>query len=1098
MSLELLKKEYSQKEFETFLKDIFKIDEIDTRFKSDGLNKNHLEHIDSYKFIGRTRLSDRSRLGFFVFKSKNKNIEKKRVGFNAIIPSLTKNHVITHALVAIFHEDSAVWRLSYVSFNTKDGKQSLNTSIKRYTYELGSNIPIKTAENQIKQLLDSQNITKKLLEDVFSVEKLNSRFFADYKRLFENLNSYLLENNFSNFKQNRANIKAFSKKLLGRITFLYFLQKKGWLGVKNEWGDGDRDFLRITFRNIDKEKNFYEDYLKGIFFEALSKKRVDDKFKLLDCKIPFLNGGLFEKKEFDNEFLMIDNSLFEEIFKTLSAYNFTIVEDTPHESEVAVDPEMLGKIFEDLLEDRKDKGAFYTPREIVHYMCQHSIEEYLKTKPKNIDEISYLKHIKILDPAIGSGAFPMGMLHELIIKREELGDTTPIAELKRDIIQNSIYGIDIEPSAVEIAKLRFWLSIVVDEIAPTPLPNLAYKIMVGNSLLSTINGFDPLVQNQNKKAQKDIRILQGKFHDYFNEHNKKRKEKIDREVKEGINLILNKALKNFDIQPKFDMDKKEQNRYENDYMQYMLLSKIIKEYNDYNYTKELFFYKIYFRDVIDSGGFDIVIGNPPYVRHEKIKELKPKLKIEGYKSYNGTADLYIYFFEQGYRLLKDNGILSYITSNKYTRAKYGKQFRAFILNNTNILEYIDFNGVKVFDSATVDTSILTFKKSNVKKSSFLYCDINEKYKKESELEKFISQNGFEYLQSDLSENSFSFSSPEELKIKKIIEKVGTPLKDWDIEINSGIKTGLNEAFIIDGKVKDELIAKDPKSIEIIKPLLRGRDIKRYSYKFADKWLINSHNNPPIDINKYPAIKEYLDKYYDKLEKRSDKGVTPYNLRNCAYLNKFEQDKIIYSEIVQQAQFYLDKKHNYIEMTAFILSGTNLKYIVSFLNSKPVTYFFKKFYMGTELGKKGYRYKKSFLEQLPIPKISKAQQKPFEILVDYILLLKTLDNPINEYVSNEHIAKSFEEVIDAMVYELYFKEEFESKLISFEKEKGYIKFIEYAKEDYLPIDGKNEQESIEIINQSYKRLKEPYNKIRNNLILIDIEFSDLIKSIKGGC
>ncbi len=422
-----------------FIKDIFKVDEIDTRFKRDGLNKNHLEHIESYKFIGRTRLSDRSRLGFFVFKSKTKNIENKRVGFNAIIPSLTKKHIITHALVAIFHQESAIWRLSYVSFDIKDGKQSLNTNIKRYTYELGASIPTKTAQSQIGLLLDSKEVTKKLLEEVFSVERLNNRFFSDYKRLFENLNAYLAENNFANFKRDKSNIRAFSKKLLGRITFLYFLQKKGWLGVQEEWGDGDRDFLRTSFNNINSDNNFYEDYLKAIFFEGLSKKRADDEFALLDCKIPFLNGGLFEKKEFDNEFLMLENNIFQEIFKTLSYYNFTIIEDTPHESEVAVDPEMLGKVFENLLEEnyKSGKGTFYTPKEIVHYMCKESIYEYLQanfsTKAEAIKALVFegaldealdnndikivkeqIKTIKILDPAIGSGAFNMGLLSELV------------------------------------------------------------------------------------------------------------------------------------------------------------------------------------------------------------------------------------------------------------------------------------------------------------------------------------------------------------------------------------------------------------------------------------------------------------------------------------------------------------------------------------------------------------------------------------------------------------------------------------------------------------------------------------------------------------
>jgi len=404
--------------------------------------------------------------------------------------------------------------------------------------------------------------------------------------------------------------------------------------------------------------------------------------------------------------------------------------------------------------------------------------------------------------------------------------------------------------------------------------------------------------------------------------------------------------------------------------------------------------------------FDVVIGNPPYVRHEKIKDLKPLLQKSSYKSYNGTADLYIYFFEQGYRLLKDNGILSYITSNKYTRAKYGKEFREFVLANTKILEYIDFNGVKVFESATVDTSILSYQKSKEKESSFLYCSIDEKYKKGTPLEKFVTQKGFEYPQSDLSVESFSFSSPKELAIKKKIEKIGIPLKDWDININYGIKTGFNEAFIIDGKTKDELIAKDSKSAKIIKPILRGKDIKKYSYEFDNKWLINSHNNPPIDIEEYPAIKEHLDKYYDKLAKRSDKGETPYNLRSCAYWKDFEKEKIIYPCIMsKESSFAFDSLKLYPPAPANIISGKNIKYLLAVLNSKLIYFSFKKYYMG---GGINGELKTNNLLRTPIPKISKEAQKPFEILVNKIIKQK----------ENDEDTQELETELDNMIYKLY--------------------------------------------------------------------------------
>ncbi|MCD6433646.1 MAG: Eco57I restriction-modification methylase domain-containing protein, partial [Sulfurimonas sp.] len=628
-----------------------------------------------------------------------------------------------------------------------------------------------------------------------------------------------------------------------------------------------------------------------------------------------------------------------------------------------------------------------------------------------------LKSIKVIDPAIGSGAFPMGMLHEIINTRVHLGDKTPLPVLKREIIENSIYGVDIEQSAVEIAKLRFWLSIVVDEEKPIPLPNLFYKIMVGNSLVETINGFDPLAKDTNSLFDNDefiIDAMQDKLHNYFKESDIDKKNKLQESIEETIDEVLGTKLQKHEDEIKSQVNNISITDFDN--KQYKLIMQLNEEIKTIEKvlkrpTTELFFYKLYFKEVMDEGGFDVVIGNPPYVRQEKIKELKSKKEIQNFKSYCGTADLYIYFFEKGYNLLKENGILSYITSNKYTRAKYGKDFRNFLLENTEILNYIDFHNVKIFKSATTDTSILSFKKSTKKNNSFVYCDIDNSYKKNTELEKFISKKGFEYQQNDLQGDSFSFANPEELKIKKKIEKIGTPLKEWDIDINRGILTGFNEAFVIDGKTKDELIKQDSKSAEIIKPLLRGRDIKRYKYEFADKWLINSHNNPPIDINKYPAIKEHLDKYYMKLEKRSDKGATPYNLRNCAFLDDFEKEKIVWLELSDKNKFTIENKF-YPLAGAFLMNGKNLKYLLAFLNSKVIGWHFP--FICNSSGVGTNQWKKVFVENLCIPQIPKEQQKPFEILVDYILFAK--ENDMDEEAS------LFESIIDGMVYDLYFVED----------------------------------------------------------------------------
>jgi type II restriction/modification system DNA methylase subunit YeeA len=366
---------------------------------------------------------------------------------------------------------------------------------------------------------------------------------------------------------------------------------------------------------------------------------------------------------------------------------------------------------------------------------------------------------------------------------------------------------------------------------------------------------------------------------------------------------------------------------------------------------------LYFSDVFrrENSGFDIVIGNPPYVRQEKIKELKPALE-RNYKTYTGVADLFVYFYELGYNILRYEGVLAYITSNKWMRANYGEKLRKFFKENTSIKEIIDFGGEKVFETATVDTNIMIFKKG-YEKDNLISCVDFTKIKKYNGFIDGIKSNRFKIPQSDLKENSFNLSPPEELNLKKKIEKIGIPLKDWDIKINYGIKTGFNDAFIIDGKTKDELIKKDPKNKEIIKPILRGRDIKRYGYEFADLWiLVVKYGAHKYLKEKYPAIYEHLLRYKDKLSKRGQctnrggKGQHHWleldNNPTDSYLNQFEKEKIIFSRIVKKPQFSYDENGYYAEATTYILTGNeNLKYLLLLLNCSAIYNIFYKFYSG---------------------------------------------------------------------------------------------------------------------------------------------------------
>ncbi|NPA64997.1 MAG: hypothetical protein GXO16_08490, partial [Epsilonproteobacteria bacterium] len=959
----LLQERYDTDAFLEFINERFDgFDAINSPHTDEDLSEGEKRDIESYRYLGSAELEDGSEIGFFEFRSRYPHIENKRVGFGRILKKLAADLGLDGALAAFYHLQSDVWRLSFVGFEYDDGRAQV-TNLKRYTYLLGKGVPITTAYSQLKKLHYPKSIDE--IKEIFSVEPVTKEFFQNYVQLFMMLNDYIKQSGqFGYFDNDDSKLHLFTKRLLGRIVFLYFLQKKGWLGVpKNgRWGEGDRRFLQSLFAKAQKNgQNYYDEYLKEIFFEALSQKRPDDYFAQWDVKIPFLNGGLFEADEFDKASLYLENHLFGQIFETFDNYNFTIIEGTPDDIEVAIDPEMLGRVFENLLEEnyRKGKGAYYTPRPIVHYMCQQSLIDYLANKfqrepiealivKKETDNDYIIRHgpkikeyllsAKILDPAIGSGAFPMGLLHEIVSTIQALDKTmeqTEVAKLKREVIENSIYGIDIDPSAVEIAKLRFWLSLVVDEDEPTPLPNLYYKIMGGNSLLESILGDDPLTPRQSDLFDDRLQTLneiKGLIHKFYNTFESNQKEALKKSIEDLIETLLNKQIAKIkdeidstlsNISVHKGLTKKQQELIELLQEKKRILTAIKKRP-----TAELFFYKIYFYDALITGGFDIVIGNPPYIRQESIP-YKHRLKLERfynmlrqgpdqYECYDGTADIYVYFIEKGFKLLSQNGILSYITSNKYTRAKYGKKLRSFLLDRAHIKEFIDLNDVKVFESATVDTAILSLSHKKDDNPQILYCKVGDDYKKDQDLYDYVKKHTTLYPQNALSPQIFSFVDSKEVAIKKRIEAVGTPLKEWDIKINYGIKTGLNDAFVIDEKTKNELIAKDPKSTQIIKPLLRGRDIDRYVYHFANKWLIALFPSLHIDIDHYPAVKEHLMQYMPKLKQTGEtftnkdgkKEKTRKKTNNkwfetqdqIAYWQDFGKEKIVWQRVTKSPRF----------------------------------------------------------------------------------------------------------------------------------------------------------------------------------------------------
>ncbi|UOS27182.1 class I SAM-dependent DNA methyltransferase [Helicobacter pylori] len=758
------------------------------------------------------------------------------------------------------------------------------------------------------------------------------------------------------------------------------------------------------------------------------------------------------------------------------------------------------------------------------------LKNYLKNSYKEDKRKEYLQvllALRICDPAVGSGHFLVSALNEMVRVAYELGliaslplDATlelendeilikisnkpfiytrpssekeqshhiqkELFELKKSIIENCLFGVDINPNSCEITKLRLWIELlkysyyIFEEGKNTnaleTLPNIDINIKCGNSLIFNFPLNSKLTIGQTLEFSKNLKaeIKEYKNSVMFYKEGLGEKAKILQNIAKLKSLIINyfieqhQAKRNlkeslkafiseygdgiFDISTAFGMEMLKIARHKDNNYKFVptltkkqpspigveankLLIKIKECYETLENLKnsKTLEWRFELPEVLnDEGdflGFDCIIGNPPYIRQEQIREIKPLLQKQYQDFYNSTADIYTYFFALSYHLLKEKGFNAFITSNKYARAKYGAKLRELLLKKTTIVSYMELNALKVFESATVDTSIVSFiKQTPPKESHFNYYEPTPDDK--SDLK---SARPLPMKQNALSTESFIFADATLLDLRGKMESVGTPLKDWDIQINYGIKTGANEAFIIPTEKREEILnacktQEERKCTEaLIKPILRGKDIKRYSYEWAGEWVINTHNGytsnlkfkiPPIDLEKYPATKAHLNSHYDTIATRSDQGDTPYHLRNCAYLEDFEKEKIVYGEIVQEPRFYLDNGecelgYFYAEATSFILTGEHLRYLLGMLHSKLITFAFKTFYAGGGLGESGYRYKKAFIERLPIPKITPQNQKLARKITDCakaILEAKEKDPKAN--------TQELEKEIDALVYQLY--------------------------------------------------------------------------------
>ncbi|WRE77022.1 class I SAM-dependent DNA methyltransferase [Helicobacter pylori] len=741
-------------------------------------------------------------------------------------------------------------------------------------------------------------------------------------------------------------------------------------------------------------------------------------------------------------------------------------------------------------------------------------KEYLNT----------LLTLRVCDPAVGSGhflvsalnemvwiAYKLGLIaslyrHELRLENDEIIIHTPKNEvfkytiphsendphhhiqkelfnLKKDIIENCLFGVDINPNSCEITKLRLWIELLKysyyifekgkNTNALETLPNIDINIKCANSLISRFNLNDDLkkIPNIKKKIQeyKDLvaqykdpnplyplnkQDLINKIQDLKNTFSltlkdPKTKAELEKAIEKHIKkynffALDDKSLLdglNYFTPSLFGTLKLSPKEEEEAFASYGRIRALRKKLDDALSGREYqnaFEWRFEFPEVLDDEGdflgFDCIIGNPPYIRQEQIKDLKPLLQKQYHDFYNSTADIYTYFFALSFHLLKEKGFSAFITSNKYARAKYGAKLRELLLKKTTLVSYMELNALKVFESATVDTSIMNFiKQDPPKESRFKYYEPTPNDK-----ENLKNTPYFPMRQNALSTESFIFANATLLNLRDKIESIGTPLKDWDIQIYRGILTGANEAFIIPTEKREEILnacktqEERERTDALIKPILRGKDIKRYSYEWADLWVINTHNGytsnlkskiPPIDIAKYPTTKAHLDAHWDTIATRCDQGDTPYNLRNCAYLEDFEKEKIVYPCIMaKEPCFVYEEKGFYAPAPANIVTGNKIeiKYLTALLNSKCIYFAIRKFYMGG--GIEG-ELKTNNLEKIPIPKITPKNQELAHKITDCaerILKSKEKDPKAN--------TQRLEKEIDALVYQLYNLTDEEIKII----------------------------------------------------------------------
>lgn len=1134
--------------------DLDESDRILKTWQGNYIKDAYKEQVRQYKRLGQYTDPDDNVIDvLWVRLKKITSLDRARtMQRNFIAQYLQDRGTKDAALVAYSADDSEDWRFSFVRVDYRleqkpDGTYKPKkevTAARRASFLVGANEPSHTAQQQLLPLLlnDRENPGLDELEETFSIESVTKEFFEKYKKLFLRVNDELealLEADpiiKEDFTAKQINLANFAKKFLGQIVFLYFLQKKGWLGVEpgQDWGRGPKKFLRQLFDRSTSYENFFNDVLEHLFYEALAMDRGPEALYSVAgqeaCKIPFLNGGLFEPiggYDWRKTNILIENDTVQDILDTFDLYNFTVREDEPLDKEVAVDPEMLGKVFENLLEvkDRKSKGAFYTPREIVHYMCQESLINYLDTTvnmqtievaPAAVEQTSLfetepagqlpltkqeyreqvprqdleqlirqgeraiendvqvvqrgvetqtyqyrvpesvrqyavdidqaLADIKICDPAIGSGAFPVGMMQEIVKARGVLSTYLPDENrtayaFKRHAIQASIYGVDIDAGAVDIAKLRLWLSLVVDEEdygSIKPLPNLDYKIVCGNSLLNV---------EKNLFNHEKLKILESRKQKYFEETNVNRKLKLKTEINTLISNITNQDT--------------------------------------------TFDFEVYFSEVFQKrDGFDVVIANPPYLGQKGNKNIFQEIKTGWLKEfYIRNADLLYFFFHLALNLCAEQGVLCFITTNYFLTADGAVNLRKDLKKRAFILNFLNFNEFRIFKSALGQHNIITLAQKQSKSDKVKIPKANVSIVSatgnctEKALKKIITgqhENTISYIteQHSLYEGNKCYMRIEELSISKfkelrvdenpensnlqdiisILQQESDSLLIDICAISRGVETGADKVKpshikkgLVDSEYKGHgiyvLSAEEIKRInpgenekEIIKPFFKNSDISRfYCSEKAEKFLI--YVTREISIESFPNIYRHLLIFEKVIKSRSlNRG----EIQAAAKLGKwwvlfsakerssFVKKKIVCPQRSPENTFAYTEVEWYSSADVYYLTqkdnSFDLRYILGLLNSSVY-----KLWLATKGKRKGKLLELYYtpLTQIPIKKVASVNQKQVIDLVDEILELKKSLEVHNDPKINTLISEA-EKRIDMIVCKNHGLEKYFSVLSEWSK------------------------------------------------------------------